>query len=127
MKNECYPSWRYHRCEAPKLVQSKAEDLALGKDWADSPAALEAKTCKPPAPLAEDELADVPAPTEPPVGATKENPAPSGEATEAPKEKSLEEMSAKELRALVEARGLKLPGNASKAVMIEALQGGGNA
>lgn len=119
MKNECYPSWRYHATQAPKLVHSKAESDALGKEWADTPAAFaEPKQSEPPS-SDEDELADVPPPPEPD--------APPADATaDAPKaEKPFGEHTAKELRALVEARGLKLPGNASKAAMIEALLQGG--
>jgi hypothetical protein len=35
-----YPSWRYHKCEQPKLVKSAAEEQALGAGWEDSPAAF---------------------------------------------------------------------------------------
>ena len=37
-----YPSWRYHRTEAAKIVHSEEEDQALGEGWADTPAAFEA-------------------------------------------------------------------------------------
>jgi hypothetical protein len=36
-----YPSYRYHATEAPVVVNDEAEDKALGKGWADSPAAFE--------------------------------------------------------------------------------------
>lgn len=38
-----YPRWRYHKTLPGKIVQSAAEDAALGKGWADSPAAFEEK------------------------------------------------------------------------------------
>lgn len=36
-----YPSWRYHASEPPRIVNSEAEDNALGVEWADSPAAFD--------------------------------------------------------------------------------------
>lgn len=33
-----YPSWRYHKTKEAKIIRSDAEDKALGKDWADTPA-----------------------------------------------------------------------------------------
>lgn len=36
-----YPSWRYHKTEAAKIIETAEEDAALGKNWADSPAAFE--------------------------------------------------------------------------------------
>lgn len=36
-----YPSFRYHATEGPRIVNDEAEDTALGKGWADSPAAFE--------------------------------------------------------------------------------------
>ena len=35
-----YPSWRYHREHAPRLVQSPDEWVALGPGWADNPGAF---------------------------------------------------------------------------------------
>ncbi|HCE10681.1 MAG TPA: hypothetical protein DEQ40_19135 [Oxalobacteraceae bacterium] len=37
---EKFPSWRYHRTLAPVLVNDPDEDVALGKEWADTPAAF---------------------------------------------------------------------------------------
>ncbi len=37
-----YPSWRYHRTLAPRVVRSPLEDDALGAEWADTPAAFAA-------------------------------------------------------------------------------------
>lgn len=39
-----YPSWRYHKTESAKIVNSEAEEMNLGKGWADSPAAFEEKS-----------------------------------------------------------------------------------
>lgn len=36
-----YPSWRYHRTEDAIIVNTLAEDEALGEDWASSPADLQ--------------------------------------------------------------------------------------
>jgi hypothetical protein len=96
MTTKHYPSWRYHRSLAARLVLNASEDAALGDEWAHNPAEFEPKA-----------------------------PA-SGDSDGPDADKPLEELTAKELRALAEARGLDLPGNASKAKLIEALQGGGN-
>ena len=36
-----FPSWRYHATERARIVNSEAEDNALGPAWADSPAAFD--------------------------------------------------------------------------------------
>ena len=41
MKNKVYPSWRYHKSQEAKIVHSEEQDESLGKDWSDTPAALE--------------------------------------------------------------------------------------
>ena len=38
-----FPSWRYHATEQPRIVNDEAEDKALGKGWADSPAKFDAE------------------------------------------------------------------------------------
>lgn len=38
-----YPSYRYHATEDPRIVNDEAEDKALGKGWADSPAKVSAE------------------------------------------------------------------------------------
>jgi hypothetical protein len=43
-----FPSWRYHRTEAPRLINDALEESTLGDEWADTPAAFAAL-----APLAE--------------------------------------------------------------------------
>ena len=35
-----YPTWRYHKDQPPVLVETAEQDKALGKGWADSPAAF---------------------------------------------------------------------------------------
>jgi hypothetical protein len=35
-----YPSWRFCRDGSSRIVHSESEDLALGSDWAHSPAAF---------------------------------------------------------------------------------------
>ena len=40
-EHQAYPTWRYHRDQPPLLCQSPAVVLALGDDWADTPAAFE--------------------------------------------------------------------------------------
>ena len=40
-EHQAYPTWRYHRTQAPLLVQSPAVLLALGDDWVDNPGAFE--------------------------------------------------------------------------------------
>lgn len=35
-----YPKWLYHKTEAPKLLVSEEQELALGKGWEDTPAAF---------------------------------------------------------------------------------------
>lgn len=35
-----FPAWRYHRTEAPRIVQSPEQEAALGPGWADTPAAF---------------------------------------------------------------------------------------
>ena len=32
-----YPAWIYHRDFEPRIVQSEAEEAALGPGWVDSP------------------------------------------------------------------------------------------
>lgn len=34
---KAYPKWKYHAFEMPKVVNSAAEENALGEDWGDSP------------------------------------------------------------------------------------------
>lgn len=36
-----YPKWKYHRAEQAQIVESPAEEEALGPGWADSPAEFE--------------------------------------------------------------------------------------
>ena len=38
-----FPTWRYHATEAPVLVNDPGELEALGAEWADTPAAFDAK------------------------------------------------------------------------------------
>ena len=38
-----YPKWKYHATEQPVVVESAEQEEALGKEWADSPAAFEKK------------------------------------------------------------------------------------
>jgi hypothetical protein len=45
-----YPSWRYHKSGAEKLVLTKEQDEALSEDWQDSPAKFEKVAEKPPKP-----------------------------------------------------------------------------
>lgn len=35
-----YPSWRFHATDEPRVIHSADEEKALGKGWADSPAAF---------------------------------------------------------------------------------------
>lgn len=37
-----YPKFLYHHEQAPKIVKSKEEHEALGKEWMESPAEIEA-------------------------------------------------------------------------------------
>lgn len=42
MKDEYFPSWRYHKEKEPKLVHSREESEAMVKDgWVDTPALFE--------------------------------------------------------------------------------------
>lgn len=36
-----FPKWKYHKTEAPKLIHSEAEEMALGSSWKESPADFE--------------------------------------------------------------------------------------
>lgn len=36
----CYPRWRYHRTQEPRIVYDVEQDKALGDDWANTPAAF---------------------------------------------------------------------------------------
>lgn len=38
MKNNNFPSYRFHSSLPPRVVQNEAEDAALGKGWYRSPA-----------------------------------------------------------------------------------------
>lgn len=42
--SKIYPTWRYHKTEAAKIIETAEEDAALGKGWADTPAAFEDKS-----------------------------------------------------------------------------------
>lgn len=69
-EEKVFPSWRYHKSEPAVVVNSEEEEQALGKGWADSPAAFEEKKS---------------AKADTPVGATSDSPAPeAGPMVEAP-------------------------------------------
>lgn len=55
---ELYPSWRYHRTEPARIVDTPEEDSELGEGWADTPAAFFEET---PGEEPADEPADEPA------------------------------------------------------------------
>ncbi len=42
-----YPAWRYHATKPSRLVQNEAQDLALGPEWANSPALVHAENKRP--------------------------------------------------------------------------------
>lgn len=44
--SKVYPSWRYHKSEAAKIIETPEQDAALGKAWAESPAEFEEKSEK---------------------------------------------------------------------------------
>jgi hypothetical protein len=47
MKGDYYPSWRYHRTEAARIVQNAADDAALGDAWVCSPREFAAQDAAP--------------------------------------------------------------------------------
>lgn len=61
-----FPSWRYHRTHAPRLIQNEHEDAALGDEWTDTPAVfLEEPKDEKPASEAPDTKVDEPSVDEP--------------------------------------------------------------
>lgn len=72
-----YPKWIFHKTEAPKVVNTKEEHDQAGKGWEETPAAFDKK---PDAKVKKQEAGK----DETEVGATSENPDPSGEASLAP-------------------------------------------
>lgn len=63
MEVERYPGFRYHRTEAPKIVNSLEEDQALGEGWEHSPAAFDAPPSESESPV--DEAPVKPEPADP--------------------------------------------------------------
>lgn len=53
-----FPAWFYHRTLAAKLVNNKEQRLALGNDWADTPAAFDAPEPEIETPIEADPIDD---------------------------------------------------------------------
>lgn len=55
-----FPSWRYHKSQPARIVQTQADSDALGPEWADSPAAFAPKPAVPHVPAKNDLPESVP-------------------------------------------------------------------
>jgi hypothetical protein len=42
-----YPKWKYHASKEPTIVNSEADEKALGNDWGESPAEFEEVSSSP--------------------------------------------------------------------------------